>query len=248
MPDLQELARLALGRHHAARAVERVRHFLLAIDVLAGLEAVHRVLRVPEIRGRDDDRVELFFLVEHLAVILVGVHLMLESAETVDDALLVVLRPHVADGAEAEAGDAQHGVGEDLSLRAGAKEGDVDHLEVGGRLRRRGDLRDSGLLVGALSFPRVAEEPERGKRRESLQYVAAVQFPGFPRGRRRLCVLVLVVGSHGSSPFGAKYISRCRSEAGARPRGSTPRVRRYSGRAPRFRRATAACMPSSTHR
>ena len=150
--DLQELARLALGRHHAARAVERVRHLLLAVDVLAGLEAVDRVLRVPEVRRRDDDRVELFLLVEHLAVVLVGVHLVLESAEAVDDALLVVLRPDVADGAEAEAGDAQHRVGEDLSLRAGAQEGDVDHLQVGGRLRRRGDLRDPGLLVGALSF------------------------------------------------------------------------------------------------
>ena len=197
--DLKELARLALGGHHAARALERVRHLLLAVHVLAGLEAVDRVLRVPEVRRRDDHRVELFLLVEHLAVILVGVRLVLEPLEAVDDALLVVFGPDVADGAEAQPGDAEHRVGEHLPLRAGAEEGDVDHLQIRGRLGRGGDLLDSCLLERALRLPRVGEEAQRRDRRQPLQHVAAIQFSWFARrglrlrlsrGRRR----------HGSSP------------------------------------------------
>ena len=102
--------------------------------MLARLEAVDRVLRVPEVGRRDDDRVELFLLVEHLAVILVAVHLVLEPLEAVDDALLVVFGPDVAHGAEAEPGDAQHRVGKHLALRAGAEERDVDLLQIRRRL------------------------------------------------------------------------------------------------------------------
>ncbi len=124
--DLQELARLPGGEHHAPRALQRVRHLLLAVDVLAGLQAVHGVLRVPEVGSGDDDRVELLLLVEHLPVVFVPVHVELELPQGVDHALLVVLLPDVAHGAEAQAGDAQHGVQQHLSLRPRAEQRHVD--------------------------------------------------------------------------------------------------------------------------
>ena len=101
--DLQELARLALRQHHAAGALERVRHLLLAVHVLAGLQGVNRVLRVPEVGRGDDHRVELFLLVEHLAVVRVAIRFLLEPLQGVDDPAQVVLGPDVAHGAEAHA-------------------------------------------------------------------------------------------------------------------------------------------------
>ena len=216
--DLKELARLTLGGHHAARALERVRHLLLAVHVLARLEAVNRVLRVPEVGRRDDDRVELFLLVEHLAVILVAVHLVLEPLEAVDDALLVVLRPHIAHGAEAETGDPEHGVGKHLTLRAGAEEGDVDFLQIRGRLGRGGGFLDSCLLERALRPPCVGEEAQRRDRRQALQHVAAIQFSRFARRDLRL-TLPEVVACHGSSPSCAQRQARVR-----RPERTSPRL------------------------
>ena len=99
---------------------------------LPAFEAVDRVLRVPEVGRRDDDRVELLLLVEHLAVVLVAVHLLLEPLEGVDDAPLVVLGPDVADRAEAQARDAEHRLHQHLALGAGAEQRDVDLLQAGG--------------------------------------------------------------------------------------------------------------------
>ena len=130
MADLQELAGLTLRHHHAAGALERVRHLLLAVDVLAGLQAVDRVLRVPEVGRRDDDRVELLLLVEHLAVVLIAVRLLLEPLEGVDDAPLVVLGPDVADRAEAQARNPEHRLHQHLALGAGADQRDVDLLHA----------------------------------------------------------------------------------------------------------------------
>ena len=120
------------------------------------------MLCVPEVGRRDDHRVELFLLVEHLAVILVAVRLVLEPLEAVDDALLVVFGPDVADGAEAEPRDPEHGVGQHLPLRTGAEERDVDHLQVCGRLCGGGDLLDSCLLdtrVVSATRSRTGREP-----------------------------------------------------------------------------------------
>ena len=198
--DLEELAGLALRHHHAAGAVERVRHLLLAVHVLAGFQAVNRVLRVPEVGRGDDDRVELFLLVEHLAVVFVAVGLLLEPLEGVDDAPLVVFSPDVAHRTEAQARDAEHRLHQHLALCASADQRDVDRLEVG----RGGRCRGGGLrlfpLVLALFVPRVAEEPGRRDRGEAHQHVAAIEFRR-PHGRARLLAFGLVVfASHRWSP------------------------------------------------
>ena len=176
--DLQQLAGLAGGEHHRARALERVRHLLLAVHVLAGLQAVDRVLRVPEVGRRDHDRVELLLLVEHLPVVFVAVHVVLELLQRVDDALLVVLGPDVAHGAEAQPGDAQHRVGQHLALRAGAEQRDVDLLQVLGRRRAARPRRPPAASARSPSAsPGVAEQAERGHRRQPEQHVAAVDRP-----------------------------------------------------------------------
>ena len=174
--DLKELAGLARGRHHVPRPLERVRHLLLAVHVLAGLEAVDRVPLVPEVGRRDEDRVELLLLVEHLAVVLVGVGLVLVPLQAVDDAPLVVLRPDVAHRAEAQPWNSKHRVRQHLALRPRAQERDVDHLQIGGRHGRRGGRLRPRLLVLALFVPGVAEETERGDRGQSLQHFAPIQL------------------------------------------------------------------------
>ena len=198
--NLEELAGLAGGHHHAPRALEGVRHLLLAVHVLAGLEAVDRVLRVPEVGRGDDDRVELLLLVEHLAVVLVAVDLVLELLHRVDGAPLVVLRPDVAHRAEPQAGDAEHRLGQHLALGARAEEGHVDLLQVCGGRRRRGGRLQLRLLVVTLLLPRVAEETECGDRGKSLQHVAAIQLSRPLGSGRRLNLALLVLASHCSSP------------------------------------------------
>ena len=131
--------------------------------MLAGFEALDRVRRVPEVRSGDDDRVDQRLLVEHLAIVLVAFHVVLEPLERVDDPPLVKLRPDVADRANTQAGDAKHGVGQHLALGAGAKERDVDLLQAS-----LGRWRDGGLrtrpLISALLVPGVAEESQRRDR------------------------------------------------------------------------------------
>ena len=198
--DLQELAGLAGGRHHAARPLEGVRHLLLAVHVLAGLQTVDRVLRVPEVGGGDDDRVELLLLLEHLAVVLVAADLVLEPRETVDDPLLVVLGPDVAHCAEAQAGDPEHRVGQHLALGSRAEEGHVDLLQIGRSRLRCGGCLDLRLLVLVLPAPRVAEETQRGDRGQPCQHLSPVEFPrSVGPGLRRPLVL-LVLTSHRCSP------------------------------------------------
>ena len=200
MADLEELARPAGGLHHGSRALEGVRHLLLAVHVLAGLEAVDRVPRVPEVGRRDDDRVDLLLLVEQLAVVLVAVHLVLEPLQLVDDAALVVLGPHVAHRAEAHARDAEHRVGQHLALGAGADERHVDLLQVGRGDSRRGGLRQFRLLVLALPVPRVAEETERGDRGQPRKHLPPIE-PSRPLSPGlRLLLALFVLASHCSSP------------------------------------------------
>ena len=147
VPDLEQPSRLAGGEHHAASALQGVRHLLLAVDVLAGAETVDSVWRVPEVGRRDDDRVDVRLLVEHLAVVFVSPDLVLELPEDVDGPLLVVLRPHVAHGPESEARDPEHRVEQHLPLGAGPENGDVD---LGDVLRRVGRLGLRGLPLSLL--------------------------------------------------------------------------------------------------
>ena len=89
--DLRRLPRLARQR---ARFVDRPGQRLLHVDVLAEIERGHRDRRVHVIRRRDDDRVDVFLLLEHLAV--VGVALLLRQILGGDalerrDAMLAVL-------------------------------------------------------------------------------------------------------------------------------------------------------------
>ncbi len=130
---------------------------------------------VPEVRRRDEDRVELLLLVEHLAVILVAGGLVLEPLQAVDDAPLVVLRPDVAHRAEAQPGNSKHRVRQHLALGPRAQERDVDHLQVGGRDGRRGGRLRPRLLVLALFVPGVAEETERGDRGQPHQHFAPIE-------------------------------------------------------------------------
>ena len=116
--------------------------------------------RVPEVRRRDDHRVDLFLLVEHLAVVRVAVRFLLEPLQGVDDAAQVVLGPDVAHRAEAQAGDAEHRLHEHLALRAGAKQRDVDVLEASGSGGRCGGRLFPSTAVPLLPAPRVAEQPE----------------------------------------------------------------------------------------
>ena len=266
MADLEKLAGLA-GRHdHAARALERVRHLLLAVHVFAGLQAIDRVLRVPEVRSRDDHRVELFLLVEHLAVVFVGVRIVLEALEAVDDAFLVVLSPHVADRPEAQARNAQHRVGQHLALGSRTEEGDIDLLQAGRGCRRRGDFFQLRLLVLALFLPRVAEEAERRDRGQPLEHVPPIELSRRAASTHRLRLVLLVLASHCAfSPpklkLGPTYdsIDLSRSSLDATPRdrrseraearsaqarwapgGSTPRAPDSARKALRSRRNSAS--------
>ena len=196
MANLEELAGLPGGQHHAPRALERVRHLLLAVHVLAGLEAIDRVLRVPEVGRGDDHRVELLLLVEHLAVVLVAVHLVLELPHRVDSALLVVFLPDVAHRPEPQTGNAEHRFGQHLALGACADEGDVDLLQAGGGGRRLRGLLQLRLLIAPLLLPRVAEETERGDGRQPLQHVAPIQLSWTLDSGLRLVFTLLVVDSH----------------------------------------------------
>ncbi len=200
MADLQELAGLALRLHHAPGALERVGHLLLAVHVLASLQGVDRVPRVPEVGRGDDHRVELFFLVEHLAVVLIAIRFLLEPLQGVDDPALVVLGPDVAHRAESDARDAEHRLHEHLALGTGAEQRDVDLLQprVGGG-RRSGRLFPAASVLLLLA-PRVAEQPERRDRGQPHQQVAASELRrrAGPGGRLVLPLVVLV--RHHSSP------------------------------------------------
>ena len=196
MADLQQLAGLAGGSHHAARALERIRHFFLAVHVLAGLEAVDRVPRVPEVGRGDDDGVECLLLVEHLAVVVVAVDLVLEPLEGVDGAPLVVLRPDVAHRTEAQSGDAQHRFRQDLALRPGAEKSDVDLLQVGWRHRRRGRRLRPSLLVAPLFVPRVAEQPQRRDRGQAHEQITPIELSRAVGCRLRLAFALVVLASH----------------------------------------------------
>ncbi len=233
MADLQELAGLAGGSHHAARALERIRHLFLAVHVLAGLEAVDRVPRVPEVGGGDDDGVECLLLVEHLAVVVVAVDLVLEPLEGVDGAPLVVLRPDVAHRTEAQSGDAQHRFRQHLALRPGAEKGDVDLLQVGCRRRRRGRRLHPSLLVAALFVPRVAEEPQRRDRGQAHEQISPIELSRAVGCRLRLPLALVVLASHRSSP--------------ALLRGASPLGLPYTlSRAPLRRRAPFAWLTSAS--
>jgi len=69
MADLQQLARFLRRFHHLLGAFERIGHLFFAIDVQSGLKAGHCVRRMPEVRCCDDDRVKVFFLIEHFLVV-----------------------------------------------------------------------------------------------------------------------------------------------------------------------------------
>ncbi len=71
--DLEELARLAGGLDHSAGPFQRVGHLLLAVDVQPGVQAGDRMLGVPAVRRGHDHGVQALLLLEHLAVIFVGV-------------------------------------------------------------------------------------------------------------------------------------------------------------------------------
>ncbi len=130
------------------------------------------MLRVPEVGRGDDHRVELFLLVEHLAVVRVAIRFLLEPLQGVDDPPQVVLGPDVAHRPEAHAGDAQHRFHEHLPLRAGAEQPDVDLLQIRSGGGRRGSGRLSAATVLLLPAPGIAEEPERRDRRQPHQQVA----------------------------------------------------------------------------
>ena len=201
VPDLEQLPGLAGGRDHLARALERVRHLLLAVHVLARLQAIHRVRRVPEVGRRDHDRVELLLLVEHLAVVLVAADLELVLLERVHHAPLVELGPDVAHRPEAQAGDAEHGVEQHLPLGPRADEGYVDLLQVGGSSGPGGLGRLALLrLVGALLLQRVAEEAQGGDGGQPEQDVAPVELSFALAGAAFAGLLVFV--RHRARPTG----------------------------------------------
>ena len=99
MTDLAQFARLAHGPHDRASALDRIGHHLFAINMQAGLQAEIRVRRMPEIRSRDDNRIEAFFLRQHVFNISVGGDLKAGFAQTVLS-VSAAEGPDIADGAE----------------------------------------------------------------------------------------------------------------------------------------------------
>ncbi len=172
-------------------------------------EAVDGVRRVPEVGRRDDDRVEVLLLVEHLLVVFVSVGVMLVLAEQVDGSLLVVLRPDVAHGPEPEARDPEHRVEQHLSLGAGPEQRDVD---LGDVLRGGGRLAPaSPLAVSARTDAAFARRRRRGPgpgRSRGPAARRADRGPSRPPSPRRACrrrpSALLVFRSHASTYFAGR--------------------------------------------
>jgi hypothetical protein len=160
--DLQKLARLALRQHHGLRLLELVRHLLLAVDVLAGLEAGAGVLGVHPVGRRDDHAVDVLVLfLEHLAVVFVNGHFVPERFQAAAGHFAAVV-PDVAHGLELHAGDLHGGVGQNLTFRAVTDHGNIDLIVFGAdRL---------GLLAQD-----VEGRQDRGGGRRGLEELSAVE-------------------------------------------------------------------------
>mgnify|MGYP006294890481 CR=1 FL=1 len=128
MADLEKVAGL-LGRlDHALGLREVVGHLLLAVDLLAGLEAGVRVFGVPEVRRGHDDRVHaVLLLVQHLLVVFVHVlqDVMAVGVQPPAGVPLAVV-PDVAQAGELDAGDLDGLLNEDPALGAGPDDAHVD--------------------------------------------------------------------------------------------------------------------------
>ncbi len=169
MADLQQLAGLAGGAHHRARALDLVRHQLLAVDMLAGAHAGVGVLRVVEVRRRDNHRVEVGHARQHLAIVLERPGIVTELAK---QALTVgpVVGPDIGDGAEADVRDLERGIEQHAALFTATDEADVEGIRAPGGGPRAGGRRRGDEHGGAEPGPGRKELAARkagggGKRR-----------------------------------------------------------------------------------
>ena len=105
MADLKQLAGLVGGLDHFRRELQLVGHLLFAVDMLAGLEAGDGMLGVVAVRRRDDDGVQIRFLLKHFLVVDVGVDAFLRVGLDALRRVVAVVFPDVADGFEVDAGD-----------------------------------------------------------------------------------------------------------------------------------------------
>ena len=177
MADLEELAGLAGGEDHGPGLVERVRHLLFAIDRQPGPEAGVGVLGVDPVGGGDDGGLEALFRGQEVAIVLVDggdVAVLLEVVPGV----LPAVGPDVADGRDADPGNAQHRFDEHAALGAAADDGHAELVGAfrGGRRGRGGGLR---RVLPERRSRQGGAEPGRGRGSEEIPAAD-------PRGRRGL--------------------------------------------------------------
>mgnify|MGYP000185391937 CR=1 FL=1 len=101
---MAELAGFFHRADHRTRAIDGVGHHLFAVNVEPRLEALDRVRRVPEIRRRDDRRIEAFFRREHLVDVGIALRRVTLECAHLGDAALEIVIPDVANRLEMKPG------------------------------------------------------------------------------------------------------------------------------------------------
>ena len=129
LTDLEELASFASRLNHAAGSIDGVRHRGLTVDVQPHFQARDRLLGVTEIGRRDQHRMEILLLFEHLTVVHVAAGFVAIAAQQATDALEIQIFPDVTDRRKTNPGIGPHldaGVQQHLSLRAGPDQCNTD--------------------------------------------------------------------------------------------------------------------------
>jgi len=163
MADLQQLSGAAGGQDHFPCTLKGIGHLLFTVHVQAGIQTIHRLRCMPEIRRGNDHRVQILFLREHVLIVGVGVQLVPVLLQKTIRTLQIVLAPDIAHGLESDIGDLQAGVQEHLSLRSRSDQGNVHFVGGGsflaslffplGGQRREQDARSRGRSVAQKAAP-----------------------------------------------------------------------------------------------
>ena len=171
--DLAQLAGIVHRFYHGAGSLDMVGHHFLAIDIFASLEGHDCVGRVPEVRGGDDDGIEILFLLEHISSIDVAVRGVSKAGFDAAVGTSHAIFHDVADCRVVEARDINHRVEQDFVLLAAADEAHIDHVRRGlgaaDRLEDRRRAQDE-TRAGEGSFAEEVTPGQAGRMRGDYSF------------------------------------------------------------------------------